>query len=79
MSNKNDGGNAFPHVQDGWTHADQGGLSIRDYFAAKALTGLIGRVWQDETTGKTPDDIFDRWAKAAYATADAMIAARSAA
>lgn len=53
------------------------GMTLRDYFAAKALTGLIGRVWAEEH-GKVPAYLFDTWAKAAYITADAMLAAREA-
>jgi hypothetical protein len=52
------------------------GMTLRDYFAAKAMQGLMGRAWQDPATGNAPDNVFDLWAKAAYATADAMLAAR---
>lgn len=48
--------------------------SLRDKFAGDALIGLIGRVWEEN--GKVPDDVMDKWAKAAYGTADAMIRAR---
>lgn len=35
-----DGGPAFPCQQDGWTRSDASGLTMRDYFAAKAMQGL---------------------------------------
>lgn len=42
---KDDGGFAFPHPWNadmGWSPRDApGGMSLRDYFAAAALTGLI--------------------------------------
>jgi chitinase len=66
----NDGGPAFPHTTqwDGITPAiNHHGISMRDYFAAAALQGLIANggcpTWDDD-------------AKAAYAAADAMLKAR---
>lgn len=52
------------------------GMTLRDYFAAKAMQGLMGRNWCDPTTGKAPDDIFEVWALSAYKAADAMLATR---
>lgn len=71
-----DGGSAFP--QHGWTKDPEvlarmqqnGGMSLRDYFAAKAMPEIYGRV---ETGG------FDRVAALAYELADAMLRARGAA
>lgn len=37
MTKINDGGSAFPEP----LHAQCGGMSLRDYFAAQALTGLL--------------------------------------
>lgn len=48
------------------------GMTLRDYFAAAALTGILAR-------GSTPNTIpagRDTRAKTAYAWADAMMAAR---
>lgn len=51
------------------------GMSLRDYFAAKAVAGLMTRVWNEE--GKlTGDQVIEQWATAAYAVADAMLKAR---
>jgi hypothetical protein len=63
----NDGGPAFPRTgADGHT-SPQSGMTIRDYFAAAALQGLLANggcpTWDDD-------------AKAAYAAADAMLKAR---
>ena len=64
MSTIETGGPAFPrdHAHDG-----HNGLSLRDYFAAKAMQGLIVGV-EKPRTGYI--------AIAAYAMADAMLAAR---
>ena len=63
MSTKNDGGPAFPigSTPEEWGN----GMTLRDYFAAKAMQNYIG----DDCT---PDAI----AKAAYEMADAMLKAR---
>lgn len=71
----NDGGPAFPiayqHKTDGALFEQRWpGLSLRDYFAASALQGLVVIV----APGTTPDDA----AAAAYRLADAMLRAREA-
>jgi hypothetical protein len=76
MDKKNDGGPAFPTLAVlGDRALSEGGLTVRDYFAAKALPGLIGRVWNAD--GKlSGDEVIALWAQSAYAMADAMIAER---
>lgn len=78
------GGPAFPevtttYVRDGaqdtqYVHSE-GGMSLRDYFAAKAMQGM----WASDQPGwhcsGTPDAMQKR-AEAAYEMADAMLAAR---
>lgn len=62
--NKETGGPAFPDPQENWR--GEKGMTLRDYFAAKAMQGLI-------TGGSTnPVDV----AKAAYIVADAMLKER---
>lgn len=86
MSRKNDAGPAFPHLNpnfDGnWDRAPQrGGMSLRDYFAAKALNGILqeGFVPRQFRTSKptdgSPPPLLD-YPAIAYAIADAMIAER---
>jgi hypothetical protein len=64
MNIQNDGGPAFP-TPAGIQHND--GMTLRDYFAAAALQGLLadggGASWNDD-------------AKSAYLAADAMLKAR---
>lgn len=76
MSDRNtpdDGGQAFPSGlcpdDKGDTHAMHLGMTLRDYFAAKAIVGLI--VLNEERT-------VQRDAEIAYVYADAMLAARKA-
>jgi len=68
----NDGGPAFPHTTqwDGITPAiNYHGISMRDYFAAAALQGLMAKV--------DPEDHWaDYRAKWSYEAADAMLKAR---
>ena len=78
--NNNTGGPAFPVPMFSIGHAkyeaQQQGLTLRDYFAAKAMQGLIAR----ESTGAFnfetyPDDPW-RVALWAYDVADQMLKAR---
>ena len=66
MINTNTGGQAFPHTE---IHDDYNGMTLRDYFAAKALQGFVG-------TEKEGGMIYDRVAEVAYMYADAMLKAR---
>lgn len=70
MSNKT-GGPAFPQQFQGTTEPSLSGLSIRDYFAARALQGFCSRSESDKWT---PDEM----ATDSYALADAMLKAREA-
>lgn len=75
MSAINDGGPAFPQrEQVGEVVVDQGGMTLRDYFAAKALQGMIAGA--DFTIDIDGPMLGIGRAKIAYAMADAMLAAR---
>ena len=71
---KNTGGPAFPqhgfdNVAERFT--SQGGMTLRDYFAAHAMQCYMHDViWNTST--------YESGSKAAYAVADAMIKARDA-
>ena len=67
-----DGGPAFPHQDTGDT-STRPGLSLRDYFAAKAMQGVIA---QECGTARGSDPKYA--ADYAYAAADAMLKAREA-
>ena len=77
MSNTNTGGPAFPHTVE-YKGADcngvvpHGGMTLRDYFAAKAMQGLIAGDWP---TAKSEQN---QLALLAYSLADAMLKAREA-
>lgn len=88
MSRENDGGPAFPHVWDAppgpgieRTVMVEGGMSLRDYFAAKALQSLI--LSGQEVRCAHPDGTLvlsgrDGFSMLAYQYADAMLKAREA-
>lgn len=67
-----DGDPAFPNVPDGggdrWASWDMG-MSLRDYFAAKAMRGEVAAC---QSQRANPEEV----AKFAYDVADAMLRAR---
>lgn len=68
---KNDGGTAFPWDEknhDGSYYHTNPGMSLRDWFAGQALSGLLAC---PATGGDT-----DYFAKASYDYADAMLRGR---
>lgn len=75
-----DGGPAFPVEHYTQSRYESTGMSLRDYFAAKALVGLfsmeanprVGEICEPFRIDKHCDDM----ARHAYKLADAMIAAR---
>lgn len=66
--NKDTSGPAFPCQYEGSTRSDAPGMSLRDYFAAKAMQGLLAA----ESSGT-----WDKFAEWSYQAADAMLEARS--
>ena len=73
MSHSNDGGPAFAaaafeHNSSGRL-AHQSGMSLRDYFAAKAMQGLLA-------AGGGVKRGAEEWARIAYTMADAMLKSR---
>lgn len=67
MQEKYDGGTAFPtETMLGYEE----GMTLRDYFAAKALQGLLSRGGHDKM------NVHDVLAQRTYAIADAMLEAR---
>lgn len=68
---------AFPTVEAKGANHGEPGMTLRDYFAAKAMQGLMGRVWADPITGLQPDNLIGVWAKSAYEVADAMMEDRN--
>lgn len=74
---KPDGGRAFP-CDGSWANGyPEGGMSLRDYFAAHAIIGVM-RGYDCETIvmlpGQTPQQAM---AAAAYQIADTMLAKRA--
>lgn len=72
-----DGGPAFPtdHSTNSEYTSIEGGMSLRDYFAAHALSGIIASL--RETGVSVGGVVFAEEATTAYAFADAMLKERS--
>ena len=67
MSDTHTGGPAFP-APAGVSHITEQGMTLRDYFASKAMEGFLATVKVN-----CPDDLI---AEDAYNLADAMLKAR---
>lgn len=74
MSKQDTGGHAFPFTATGFP-----GMTLRDYFAAKAMQGIYAcpvQIYEPDGSD-APDPLTDAdIARLAYATADAMLEAR---
>ena len=71
-----DGGPAFPVEHYTQSRYESTGISVRDYFAAKAMQAVIGVAHGPFEIGVNHTDTNLNFAKVAYALADAMLAAR---
>jgi len=68
------GGSAFPMLGSVAYNSDWSidpGMTLRDYFAAKAMQGLLS-----DPDADMLDDDMSRWAMLSYKMADAMLRAR---
>ncbi len=70
---KDTGGPAFAYGDP--TNGGDNGMSLRDYFAAKAMQGILASNTEHEHEDA---HIFDAIAEASYKQADAMLKARQA-
>lgn len=74
----NDGGPAFPAPEASISHFGfpdaYTGMTMRDYFAAKVIGGLMLRNWSEFIGGE--EELIAQWGKSAYMVADAMLKAR---
>jgi hypothetical protein len=71
MSDTNTGGPAFPTAT--LAQKTEGGMTLRDYFAAKAMQGIIA----SEQPGDENFATLEMYARDAYKYADAMLKART--
>ena len=79
MSDKDTGGPAFPRAvreADGSTTYWHG-MTLRDYFAAMAMQGLLANPRQLEPRDSDTGTVADVYAYEAYVCADAMLKERS--
>jgi hypothetical protein len=85
MNEKETGGTAFPttelwsSAEKKWVHSASAGMTLRDFFAAKAVQAAItsSAIW---VTGEAAEEVktIDDFAALAYRIADAMLKAREA-
>ena len=73
MKHNSTGGPAFPTTEGAMLRNLQG-ISVRDYFAAKAMQGIIASEKLGDEEFATPE----MYARDAYKYADAMLKAREA-
>lgn len=87
MSKQDNGGRAFPvdsvveRDEKGHLHGfeiSSGGMTLRDYFAAKAMQAFITGAMSDGTAFNPKSGDHDTAAEVAYLIADAMLRAREA-
>jgi hypothetical protein len=74
------GGPAFPGTEANYVHEGEAGMTLRDYFAARAIVKIapsFGEIGELATAGNEVDEILSTAAKYAYEIADRMLAARS--
>lgn len=69
---KETGGNAFPHEN----HLSHRGMSLRDYFAAKAMQGILSDENFHYAAWDNSLDWVEHVANYSYEMADAMLKAR---
>lgn len=75
MSETNDGGPAFPCPND--AKADEMGATLRDYFAAQAMNGMLSYSYLNPSCGNFIENCsISNAAVIAYQYADAMLKAR---
>lgn len=74
--NKNPNPQAFPQewTQNGTTDNWENGMSLRDYFAAKAMASLSGPTFYHG--GKETEESVENFAKRCYMIADEMLKQR---
>ena len=81
MSNAYTGGPAFPLSEDLLRHPDPRhvmGMTLRDYFAAKAMQGMLANGdWVTNMTNATGKEADEVVGIAAYEVADAMLRERA--
>ncbi|MCE6965106.1 hypothetical protein K6W81_14625 [Enterobacter sp. MW07] len=77
MSKEKNGGPAFPVAGSDHNYPIEG-MTLRDYFAAKAMQAFITGAMSDGTRFQPEADDPDTAAKVGYLIADAMLRAREA-
>ena len=74
-----DGGSAFPipHDDRPGAYVAEPGMSLRDWFAGQALTGMLLASYRHDSLRRVPKGDLESVSQDAYDIADAMLEARS--
>jgi len=76
MTQRDEGGPAFPsNASDAWG-GPQDGMSLRDWFAGQALAGMLAHGPHPDMSHLTEAQFLAHVAGGAYSLADAMLEAR---
>lgn len=67
---------ALPSGESYQGHLPHDGMTLRDYFAAKAMAALSPTYWEAQDEYESGEDLIKCLAESAYEMADAMLAAR---
>lgn len=70
---KDTGGNAFPTTA---VYESEKGMTLRDYFAANALQGMLAHSTRYKPLSGAPENWHDAISQEAFAIADSMIESR---
>jgi hypothetical protein len=79
MSERDDGGPAFPVLHNDAGRvliAENCGMTLRDYFAAKAMAAFLSNQETARIADKTHQKLDEMISRASYLQADAMLKAR---
>lgn len=66
---------AFPSAKND-TYGPCGGMTLRDYFAAKAMEGILASCPEGMRFNSLHTKLLSGWAKVSYELSDAMLAER---
>lgn len=71
------GGGAFPFFDERAMNTAEFGMTLRDYFAAKAMTAFAPTYWDTQDQYESGQELIKCLAESAYEMADAMLAERA--
>lgn len=76
MSKRNDGGPAYPVMDESGDHGQHYGISFRDLAALKAMAALMPIYWETQSQYGSAKELVQCQVESAYQYADAMLKQR---